>query len=199
MTFISSSLTPASSLPKVVWNLGNLLAEESISFSLVVDVKSPTQALVNQVRVASSVWDVFLASNQDQVSVQAYDTVPPTATWELPVANGGNVTVGNEIILLEVLAEDNVGVSYVRFYRWDAPNLVFVDIGYDYSAETCQFNPSLLCYQWDLDTTTLNPNWNEVRARSYDESGNPSLSPSEYSKILIYRNAHEVYLPFIRK
>ena len=199
MAFKSSSLTPASTSPKVIWNSGNLLAGASISFSLVVDVTSPTQALVNQVSVASSVWDIFPASNQDQVSVQAFDTVPPTATWELPVTNGGSVAVGNETVLLEVLAEDNVGVSYVRFYRWDAINLTFVDIGYDYSAATCQFNPSLMCFQWSLDTTVLNPEWNEIRARAYDASGNPSPSPSQNSFIFIYRNVHQVYLPFVKK
>jgi len=131
--------------------------------------------------------------------VQAFDTVPPVATWKLPVKNGENATVGNEIIRLEVLATDNVAVSYVRFYRWDEPNKIFVDIGSDYSLGTCQFNPALMCYQWDLDTTQLNPKWNEVRARAYDASGNPSPSPSLYSFIFLYRNISEVFLPFVKK
>jgi hypothetical protein len=29
-------------------------------------------------------------------------------------------------------------------------------------------------YRWDLDTSTLNMGWNQVNARAYDASGNPS-------------------------
>jgi hypothetical protein len=119
---------------------------------------------VNQVITKSSVWDVFPANSQDQASVQAFDTVPPTVTWELPVTNGESMIVGNEIVRLEVLATDNVAVSYVRFYRWDEPNSLFVDMGYDYSLATCQFDPDLMCFQWDLDPTQQ-PKWNEIRAR----------------------------------
>jgi len=199
MTFKSSSRSPVSSSPKVVWNLGNLSVGGSASFTLVVDVKSPTKTLVNQAITKSSVWDVFPANSLDQVSVQAIDSVAPTVTWELPVTNGERLTVGNELIHLEVLATDNVAVSYVRFYRWDEPNSIFVDIGSDYSLGTCQFNPALMCYQWDLNSTQLNPKWNEVRARAYDASGNPSPSPSQYSFIFLYRNVSEVFLPFVKK
>ena len=199
LTYKSSSRTPAATSPRVVWNLGNVGVGQSVSFTLVVNVKSPTKTLVNQAVTKSTVWDILPANNQDQVSVQAIDNVAPTATWELPVANGGHYTVGNEVVRLEVLATDNVAVSYVRFYRWNEPNNIFVDIGYDYTAATCQFNPALMCYQWDLNTTTLNPKWNEIRARAYDESGNPSSNPSLYSFIFLYRNVTEIYLPFVMK
>jgi hypothetical protein len=188
-----------STSPKVVWNLGNLALNGSTSFTLVVNVTSPTKTLVNQALTKSSIWDILPANSQDQVSIQAIDEVPPTVTWELPVQNGQSAVVGNEIIRFEVLATDNVAVAYVRFYRWDEPNSIFVDIGYDYTVATCQFNPALQCYQWDLNTSQLNPKWNEIRARAYDQSGNPSPSPSLNSFIFLYRNVSEVYLPFVKK
>ena len=199
LTYKSSSRAPAVTSPKVVWNLGNIGVGQSVSFRLVVNVKSPTKTLVNQAITKSNIWDIVPANSQDQVSVQAIDNVAPTVTWKLPVANGGHYTVGNEVVRLEVLATDNVAVAYVRFYRWDEPNGIFVDIGYDYLAATCQFNPALMCYQWDLTTTILNPKWNEIRARAYDETGNPSPSPSLYSFIFLYHNVTEVYLPFVKK
>ena len=103
----------------MVWNLGNLAKEQSVSFTLVVDVKSPTKTLVNQAITKSSVWDVFPANSQDQVSVQAIDDVHPTAIWRLPVGAEGILQVYNRNVLLEVEAADNVAVAYVRFYRWD--------------------------------------------------------------------------------
>jgi uncharacterized repeat protein (TIGR01451 family) len=199
MTYKSSSRSPVSTSPKVVWNLGNLALNGSTSFTLVVNVTSPTKTLVNQALTKSSIWDILPANSQDQVSIQAIDEVPPTVTWELPVQNGQSAVVGNEIIRFEVLATDNVAVAYVRFYRWDEPNSIFVDIGYDYTVATCQFNPALQCYQWDLNTSQLNPKWNEIRARAYDQSGNPSPSPSLNSFIFLYRNVSEVYLPFVKK
>ena len=199
MTYKSSSRSPVIISPKVVWNLGNLPVGNATSFTLVVTVTSSTMVLVNQVNTTSNTWDILPANSQDQVNVQAIDEVDPIATWELPVTNGGSVIVGNEMIRLEVVATDNVAVFYVRFYRWDALNNIFVDIGYDYTAATCQFNPALMCYQWNLDTTILNPKWNEIRAIAFDESGNSSPNPRVYSFIFLYRNVSEIYLPFIKK
>ena len=196
MTFKSSSILPASSSPKVVWNLGNLAKDQSVSFTLVVDVKSPTKALVNQVITKSSVWDVFPANSEDQVSVQAIDDVHPTAIWRLPVGAEGILQVFNLNVLLEVEAADNVAVAYVRFYRWDPVLFQFVEIGNDYAAGTCQYDPSHECYQWDLDTRVLRPKWNEIRVRAYDASGNPS--PDGY-RILLKFFGEQIFLPIARK
>jgi uncharacterized repeat protein (TIGR01451 family) len=188
LTYKSSSLTPMTTSPTVSWSLGDLAVGQSMSFRLVVNVKSPTQSLINTAIARSSTWDIYPANNQDQTSVQAIDAVAPTVTWELPVHFGERYDVSdNQIVRLEVFATDNVAVSYVRFYRWDTPNNDFVDIGFDYTAETCQFDPALQCYQWDLDTSVLNLQWNEIRARAYDGSGNPSPSPSLNSYIFLYR------------
>jgi uncharacterized repeat protein (TIGR01451 family) len=196
MTFKSSSLAPASSSPKVVWNLGNLAKDQSVSFTLVVDVKSPTKPLVNSAATRSSVWDVIPANNQDQVSVQAVDNVNPTAIWRLPVGAEGILLVVNQIVLLEVEAADNVAVSYVRFYRWDPVLLKTVEIGNDYMAGTCQYNPSHVCYQWNLDTSVLRPKWNEIRVRAYDASGHSS--PDGY-RILLKYFGEQIFLPIVRK
>jgi hypothetical protein len=75
----------------------------------------------------------------------------------------------------------------------------FVDIGSDFTAATCQFDPALMCYQWDLDTRILNPYWNEIRARAYDASNNASPEPKFNSYIFIYKYHTMIYLPFIKK
>jgi uncharacterized repeat protein (TIGR01451 family) len=199
LTYKSSTRSPIVTSPKVVWNLGNFGVGQSTSFRLVVTVKSATQPLINTAVARSSIWDVYPVNSQDQASVQAIDNVAPTATWKLPVQLGGRYNVGNQIVRLEVLATDNVGVSYVKFYRWDVTINDFVDIGSDFTAATCQFNPAFTCYQWDLDTRILNPAWNEIRARSFDTSNNPSPDPKYNSYIFIYQFISKIYLPFIRK
>jgi large repetitive protein len=198
LTFKSSTRTPAVTSPKVVWNLGNIAKNQSVSFTLVVNVKSPTQSLVNTAVARSSIWDVVPANSQDQASVKAVDNVAPTATWELPVHFGQKYQASFQTTRLEVLATDNVAVSYVRFYRWDAEKLIIVEIGNDYTAETCQFNPALKCYQWDLYTGVLNPKWNEIRARAYDGSDNGTLDPNP-NYFWLYRFDYNVYLPFARR
>jgi uncharacterized repeat protein (TIGR01451 family) len=196
LTFKSSSRTPAATSPKVVWNLGNMSANQSISFTLVVNVNSPTQTLVNSVAARSGTWDVVIANSQDTFSVKAEDSVVPTALWKLPVAAEGVYIVANQIVLLEVEAGDNVGVAYVRFYRWDSVLSQIVEIGNDTTASACQSNPAKLCYQWNLDTTVLRPKWNEIRAQAYDASNNSS--PDGYRILLKYFSV-QIYLPFVKK
>jgi uncharacterized repeat protein (TIGR01451 family) len=196
MTFKSSSISPVSSSPKLVWNLGNLAKNQSVSFTLVVDVKSPTRTLINSVATSSSIWDVAPANSQDQVSVNAVDDVNPTAIWRLPVGAEGILQVVNQIVLLEAEAADNVAVSYVRFYRWDPVLLKTVEIGNDYTAGTCQYNPSHICYQWNLDTRVLRPKWNEIKVQAYDASGHSS--PDGY-RILLKYFGEQIFLPLVRK
>ena len=196
LTFKSSSRTPAVTSPKVVWNLGNLGVGQSLSFTLVVNVTSPTQTLLNSIAARSATWDVVTANSQDQVSVQAVDSVVPTAVWKLPVTEGQVYIVVNQNVLLEVEAADNVAVAYVRFYRWDPVLGQIVEIGNDSTIGTCQYNPSKLCYQWNLDTRVLRPKWNEIRAQAYDASGN--FSPDGY-RILLKYFGEQIFLPFARK
>ncbi len=201
LTYNASTLVPAVTSPNVVWNLGNLAKDQSITFKLVVNVKSPTQSVINTAVVGSSTWDVVPANNPDQASVQAFDNVAPTATWELPVHFGQYFHASFQTTRLEVLATDNVAVAYVKFYRWDAllqPKPDFVDIGIDYTAETCQFDPALKCFQWDLYTGVLNPKWNEIRTRAYDGSGNGTLDPNP-NFFWLYRFDYSIYLPVARR
>ncbi|MBC7264718.1 MAG: peptidoglycan DD-metalloendopeptidase family protein [Chloroflexi bacterium] len=92
------------------------------------------------------------------------DTEKPVVNWVAPVGNEQVYPVRDEVILLEVSATDNVAVSRVRFYRWDAVNPRFCEIGEDYTAP----------YQASLDCRTLNYGWNQVFAEAYDTAGNVS-------------------------
>lgn len=199
LTYLSSSRTPASAASKVVWNLGTLGVDQSASFTLEVEVKSPTKILVNYAAVGSSMMDGNLSNSQTQSSVIAVDAIAPTAAWKLPVTLGQSYVVVGQVVHLEVLATDNVAVSYVKFYRWNEPAGSFVDIGIDYSAATCQSEAAELCFQWGFDTRVLNPGWNEIRARAYDESGNASPRPDLNSHIWLYYNPDLLYLPFVKK
>jgi uncharacterized repeat protein (TIGR01451 family) len=196
LTFRSSSRTPAATSPNVVWNLGNMNDNQTISFTLVVNVNSPTQTIVNSVAARSGTWDVVTANSQDSFSVQAIDSVTPTAVWKLPVQAEGVYIVTSPTVLLEVEAADNVGVAYVRFYRWDSVLNKIVEIGNDTTASTCQSNPTKLCYQWNLITSALNPKWNEIRTQAYDASGN--YSPDGY-RILLKYFGEQLFLPLTRK
>jgi uncharacterized repeat protein (TIGR01451 family) len=196
LTFKSSSRTPAVTSPNVVWNLGNMAVNQSISFTVVLEVNSPTQTIVNSVTARSATLDAVTANSVDQVSVQAIDSVAPTATWRLPVTAGGVFNVVTSNILLEVEAADNVAVSYVRFFRWDPVLNEIAEIGNDSTTATCQYNSSKRCYQWNLETWVLRPKWNEIRAQAYDASGN--FSPDGY-RILLKYFGERLYLPFTRK
>jgi hypothetical protein len=107
------------------------------------------------------------------VQITVLDTEPPKVEWVSPVSEGEILFVGFETILLEALATDNDSVAGVQFYRWDAILESYLDIAY---VETAP-------YQYLLETKTLNPGWNELRARAIDKAGNISTSRP---RILIY-------------
>ena len=92
------------------------------------------------------------------------DTQPPNVRWMAPVTQGEVYTLHQDQVALEAEASDNVGVSYVRFFRWDAPSLRNVEIGNDYTPP----------YQVILHTSTLNFGWNETLVQAYDVAGNVS-------------------------
>ena len=92
------------------------------------------------------------------------DTEPPVVNWVAPASNTQTYHVRNETIRLEVEATDNVGVTRVRFYRWDAVNEVYVNIGYD----------DMPPYQFDLDCTILNYEWNQIFVQAFDAVGHVS-------------------------
>jgi C1A family cysteine protease len=115
-------------------------------------------------------YDILLTTS----SCASHDTEKPVANWVAPVGNEQTYHVRNETIQLEVSATDNVAVSRVYFYRWDAVNGQWVEIGNDYTAP----------YQMSLDCSTLNYEWNHVFAKAYDTAGNES----DRQYILLYRD-----------
>jgi len=70
------------------------------------------------------------------------DPEPPTVTWDGGISNGGIYHVNDEFMLLKVVANDNYSISQVRFLRWDAVKMMWVDIGVDTNFP----------YEWNLDT-----------------------------------------------
>lgn len=92
------------------------------------------------------------------------DTEKPVVNWVAPVGDGEVYQVGDEVIQLEVSATDNVAVARVQFYRWDAVNEWYVDIGEDTTSP----------YQMTFDSRVLNYDWNPIFANAYDTAGNQS-------------------------
>lgn len=91
------------------------------------------------------------------------DIEPPSVNWTSPVSNEGVFPIDDaRLIDLEVGAADNIGVTEVAFERWDAVNLVMIQLGSDSSAP----------YVAQVDSTSLNTGWNEVRATAVDQAGN---------------------------
>jgi PKD repeat protein len=90
------------------------------------------------------------------------DSVAPSVSWIAPVSDEGVYEVGDQIVNLEVDANDNMNVSLVVFTRWDYINLDYVEIG------TVNTFP----YNIDFDTSTLLPEWNQIDVWVYDEAGN---------------------------
>jgi len=123
--------------------------------------------------------DIYESRSSNQATVTTprcppADTEPPIVDWIAPVGNDEVYHVRDEVVQLEVSATDNVGVSRVWFYRWDAVNEQWVDIGEDVSSP----------YQMNLDSTTLNYEWNHVWAKAYDTAG----IESERKGIWLYRD-----------
>ena len=95
--------------------------------------------------------------------------------WAAPVGNNERWDVVNDLVELHVSATDNVGVASVHFYRWDAINGTFINIGDAYTSP----------YSFTLDCSLLNLDWNEVFAVAYDAAGN--ASDAKY--MWLYRHA----------
>jgi hypothetical protein len=117
-----------------------------------------------------------LTSPSIQVLINVKDAASPSLIWIEPVNDGGQIDVNGEVILLKVEAIDDVSVDYVRFYRWDPnfpPSGAFVDIDIDEEPP----------FEVLINTSELNYEFNEIRARAYDDSGNVSF----YKWIWLYR------------
>jgi uncharacterized repeat protein (TIGR01451 family) len=169
---------------QVVCTLGQVAASSSKVVTLSVTVKSTaTSNPVNQVIASSSTQDPDPSNNVAQ-EVTTLDGEAPTVSWFAPVFNDGHYWIGTGVIRLMVNASDNLGISKVRFYRWDEPNQRFVDIGIILTPP----------YYWYLNTGDLNPAWNEIDIEAYDTAGNLSSR----QRIYIYRlNVDLLYLPLM--
>lgn len=116
------------------------------------------------------------------------DQQTPIATWILPTIGGQRFNVSDGTIHLEVEASDNIGVDHVKFFRWDAVNEVYLDIATVTSAP----------FAIDLDTSTLNPEWNQIFVKAFDAAGNESPLPPQH--IWLYKIVNKsafLYLPIL--
>jgi hypothetical protein len=120
------------------------------------------------------------------VTINVFDPTSPSVQWELPVENGQQYEVRCEDITLAVDASDDIKVDYVvlTYYDYVAFNDVEIDI---------LFHPP---YSTTFSTCELNPEFNQINAVAYDNSGNDSGYPAF---IWLYRYAHTIYLPTLGK
>jgi len=189
--FISS--TPASPTCFLVGNnltcsLGNLGSSETTQIQIKVQVSQQIAGTItNQATVASFTTDPSNQNNTSLEDTNVVDNILPVAAWELPVGNTERYTVFNETVLLRVNVSDNVGIQRVIFSRYDANLGQTVTIGEDTSAP----------YEWTLDATTLNFDWNQINALAYDTSGNVSDFANDQSFIWLFRTktGYKIYLP----
>jgi hypothetical protein len=117
-------------------------------------------------------------------SVSISDQLPPNLIWISPVSTGDTYEIVDEIITLEVSAQDNFQVDCVEFLRWDAIAKVFHNLD-----NVCQPPYATL-----IDGHSLNMTWNQIFARAVDVAGNFS----DFETIWIFRRTHS-YIPLIRR
>jgi hypothetical protein len=98
------------------------------------------------------------------VTIEVLDVEKPALDWIVPGPDGEILALNQEAVDLEVSAGDNQGVQQVWFYRWDPLQEVYLEIGSVYTAP----------YRIQLETSQLSAEWNQIFARAFDASGNPS-------------------------
>ena len=114
------------------------------------------------------------------------DPILPTVNWAGDLTNGEILEVVDKFMQLTAAPTDNYSVSQVRFFRWDAVNNKYVDIGVVNSSP----------YVLNLDTTSLNFHWNQVFITARDGAGNTS----PYQFIWVYRNLpFQLFLPRVAR
>ncbi len=174
----------------VTCTFGPVAAGAQATAILTVTIDSGTNGVIlNTATVGGNQVDPNTANNTHQIVTTVIgDTIPPTVTWVAPVTAGVRFDVlGARSVRLRVQATDNEEMEKVRFTRWDAVNNQYVHIGED-------FNPP---YTWDLDTRTLNPEWNQVFAQGFDLTGNTSPLPPAAPFIWLYR--WDLFLPLLSR
>jgi hypothetical protein len=120
------------------------------------------------------------------------DTSPPDVNWQSPLGNGEIyfATSGQQIPLV-ITATDNIPISQVEFFWWDAKKGgtgAFVDIA---SLSHAPFRALVNVYD-------LNIGWNQVFARAYDAAGNVnSVGDSSHPGFIWIIRQEKVYIPLI--
>jgi hypothetical protein len=152
--------------------------------------------------------NVGFVSGNDDFSYQVYDSKgalsnvakvmitvdasPPDVNWQSPLGNGEIyfATSGQQIPLV-ITATDNIPISQVEFFWWDAKKGgtgAFVDIA---SLSHAPFRALVNVYD-------LNIGWNQVFARAYDAAGNVnSVGDSSHPGFIWIIRQEKVYIPLI--
>ena len=120
------------------------------------------------------------------VTINVYDPTSPHVVWELPVENGMQYEVRCEDITLDVDASDDITVDHVVLSYFDYVT------GKEREIEILTEQP----YRTTFSTCVLNPEFNQINAIAYDNSGNNSGYPAF---IWLYRYAYTVFLPTLQK
>ncbi|MEJ2706184.1 MAG: cadherin domain-containing protein [Anaerolineales bacterium] len=128
--------------------------------------------------------DGLLDSEIATAEIGVFDATKPQLHWTWPVSDGETYPSWYTKVRLCVEAQDDLAIDHVEFYRWDAANLVYVTIAILYKPPYCI----------DLDTRDLNPDWNQIFAIAYDDSGNKS--PRQWIWITL-DPIYPIYLPSI--
>lgn len=137
--------------------------------SYVDDTVNSNSTYIYFVRAYDENGDPSGPSNTVEVTTldcNADDIESPTINWVEPVGNEGTYYVQGEMVRLRVEASDNVGVTRVRFRRWDHPTQEWLILGDAFG------DP----YQIDFDTSVLtnDANYMEMEATAYDAADNTS-------------------------
>jgi uncharacterized repeat protein (TIGR01451 family) len=173
----------------VTCNLGNIVAGANRVVTIITQVTTTGGTLLLTASASSSTEDPSSSNNSEGESTTV-DRIRPNwptlPVWIHPVSDGERYNVYGETVALQLAyPTDNVGVAGVNFYRWDAENLVFIDIGTVTSAP----------YQVLIDTDVLNHGWNQVFGRAYDAVGNFSQAlPRDERFIWLYFYV-QIFLP----
>jgi hypothetical protein len=132
-------------------------------------------------------YDNDLYSNLAVGTIVINELIVPTIpiTWTSPVPSGDVIQVTDQTLTLTVdLREEDCEAPgcHVRYYRWDALETRFVDIGVVSSSP----------YEWLIDVQDLNLGWNQIFVQAFDSH----LNGSARTYIWIYR-VKGYYFPVI--
>jgi uncharacterized repeat protein (TIGR01451 family) len=175
----------------VTCNLGVVAAGDSSQAVVKVTVNTTTPgAITNRARVIAGTLDPNTGNNLATASTTV-DVGKPVVTWVEPVPNDLTYFYVDCLpicptVHFEATATDDVGVQRVEFYRWDhamdPPS--YVPIGIDTTAP----------YTWEFDTSVLPIGYNQIFAKAYDTSG----QPSDRKRIFLVKLAY-TYLPVVKR